>query len=157
MRLFHPLFLLPLLVTPVLAEPVMPPAAEHHGRRSVEQHFAEANSTRNGRLTLDQAAAGYKSIAKSFTQIDVNRRGYVTLDDIKAWKAAKKAARLAAKQTAPMGGQMGGTTRPGPAIQRGAGSRATNMGDDPTVPVSTGTPRRGVDLPIAPLDRPRPS
>ena len=72
----------------------------HHARRTAPEHFAAANTTHDGHLTLDQATSGYKSIAKSFQQIDVSHHGYVTMDDIKAWRAAKKAARLAAKHAA---------------------------------------------------------
>jgi hypothetical protein len=100
MRLFHALVLIPLFSAPVLAETATPASTEHHGRRSAQDHFADANTTHDGKLTLDQATAGYKSIAKSFSQIDVNHHGYVTMDDIKTWKAAKKAARLAAKHAA---------------------------------------------------------
>jgi hypothetical protein len=97
MRLFHALFLIPLLCSPVLADAVAPAAAEHHGRRSAAEHFADANTTHDGRLTLAQATSGYKSLAKSFSQIDANHHGYITIEDIKAWRAAKKAARQAAK------------------------------------------------------------
>ena len=98
MRLFHALLLIPLALpvlvsAPATAETLSSNAAEHHGRRSAEQHFAEANTSHDGRLTLDQARLGYKSIAKSFPEIDTGRRGYVTMDEIKAWKAARKAAR----------------------------------------------------------------
>jgi hypothetical protein len=97
MRLFHALLLIPLFGAPVLADSVAPPATEHHGRRSAAEHFADANTTHDGHLTLPQATSGYKSLAKSFSQIDVNHHGYITMDDIKAWRASKKAARLAAK------------------------------------------------------------
>jgi hypothetical protein len=100
MRLLHALVLIPFLSGPVLAESATAVSTEHHGRRSAQQHFDDANATHDGKLTLDQATSGYKSIAKAFSQIDVNHHGYVTVDDIKAWKAAKKAARLAAKHAA---------------------------------------------------------
>jgi predicted lipid-binding transport protein (Tim44 family) len=112
LRLHHALLLVPLLTAPLLttqsqAQPSSASAssaatapvstAQHHGRQSAAQHFAEANTTNDGKLTLDQARSGYKSIAKSFAEIDMNHHGYVTMDDIKAWRAAKKAARQAAK------------------------------------------------------------
>jgi hypothetical protein len=112
LRLHHALLLIPLLGAPLLtaqsrAQTSLAPAGsvttasvsttQHHGRRSAAQHFADANTTNDGKLTLDQARSGYKSIAKSFAEIDINRHGYVTMDDIKAWRAAKKAARQAAK------------------------------------------------------------
>jgi hypothetical protein len=137
MRLLHALFLLPLLTAPVFAGTTAPPGAEHHGRRSAADHFADANTTHDGRLTLDQATAGYKSIAKSFSQIDVNHHGYVTLDDIKAWRAAKKAARQAAKHAES--GPVDGLMRP-------ASTAESWMGVKPdTAPARS--PRTGVDLP----------
>jgi hypothetical protein len=109
MRLHLALLLVPLLAAPLLiangrAQTAPAPVASaststapNSGRRSAAQHFADANTTNDGKLTLAQAQTGYKSIAKSFADIDVNHRGYVTVDDIKAWRAAKKAARQAAK------------------------------------------------------------
>jgi hypothetical protein len=112
LRLHHALFLIPLLGAPLLtaqsqaqtslaaagsAATTSVSTAQHHGRRSAAQHFTDANTTNDGKLTLNQAQAGYKSIAKSFAEIDINHHGYVTMDDIKAWRAAKKAARQAAK------------------------------------------------------------
>ena len=143
MRLLHALLLIPLFAAaPVLAETTAPPAAGSHGRRGTEQHFAEANTTRDGRLTLEQAKAGFKSIARSFAQIDVNRRGYVTLDDIRAWKAAKKAARQAVKQ---------GGAPPAYTVPR-QGPRAAGPSMDGVMPVQMELPRMGVDMPKAPLD-----
>jgi hypothetical protein len=150
MRLLHALLLLPLFGAPVLAQSVTPPAAASHARRSAAEHFADANATHDGRLTLDQATSGYKSIAKSFGQIDVAHHGYVTIDDIKAWKAAKKAARLAAKHAASDG--MDGVVRPGQPIQRWLGPKATETSSDMIVPTPVEPRRIGVDLPTAPVD-----
>jgi hypothetical protein len=99
LRLHQALLLMPLLIGPVLAQTTPASTTEHHGRRSADQHFSDANTSHDGKLTLDQATSGYKSLAKSFAQIDVGHHGYVTLDDVKTWKAAKKAAKLAAKHT----------------------------------------------------------
>ena len=63
MRLLHALVLIPLFGGPVLAQTATPATAEHHGRRSAQEHFADANTTHDGRLTLDQATAGYKSVS----------------------------------------------------------------------------------------------
>jgi hypothetical protein len=149
MRLLHALLLLPLLGGPVFAQSGGAPDAEHHARRSAQQHFSDANITHDGRLTLDQATANYKSIAKSFQQIDVNRHGYVTFDDIKAWKAAKKAAKQAAKQAAgdAASDAADGIVRPTPAVLRGSAPTA--------VDASTGV-KNAIDLPSAPLDGKRP-
>jgi hypothetical protein len=106
MRRLYVLLLLSLCSVQTFAKPVAPPVAAHHGRRTAAEHFADANATHDGRLTLDQATTGYKSLAKSFNQIDGAHHGYITMDDIKAWRAAKKAARVAGKHTAA--GEAGG-------------------------------------------------
>ena len=147
MRLIHALALIPMLSAPAFAE--TQPGAEHHGRRGAEQHFADANTTHDGKLTLDQAASGYKSIAKSFNQIDINHHGYVTFEDIKAWRAEKKAARQAAKDAG------NGVVRVSPAMQRGGSPRAMGTSTDMFAPGEK--PRMGVDLPKAPLDNPHSS
>lgn len=155
MRLLHALLLLPLVGAPALAQTVTPPAAASHARRTAAEHFADANTTHDGRLTLEQAAIGYKSIAKAFNQIDVTHRGYVTMDDIKAWKAAKKAARQAAKRAAA--DATDGIVRPGQSIQRWLGPKPTETSTGLTVPTPLAPPRHGVDLPKAPLDGRQPS
>jgi hypothetical protein len=156
MRLFFALLLLPLIGAPVLAQTTAPaPTAASHVRRSAQEHFADANTTHDGHLTLDQAAASYKSIAKSFQQIDVNHHGYVTMDDIKAWKAAKKAARLAAKHTAADASD--GIVRPVPASRQSNGPKALDTSTDMVAPAPTAPRRTGVDLPKAPVDGQQPS
>jgi hypothetical protein len=150
MRLLHALLLLPLCGVPAFAQSVVPPDAAHHGRRSAAEHFADANTTHDGRLTPDQATAGYKSIAKSFNQIDVAHHGYITMDDIKAWRAAKKAARLAAKHAASDAAD--GIVRPGQTPQSWMGARALQTSAGMVVPEPTEPQRTGVDLPTAPVD-----
>lgn len=57
--------------------------AQHMG---MKQRFAMANTTHDGRLTLEQAeAAGMRNVARHFAAIDRDRKGYVTLQDIHAW------------------------------------------------------------------------
>jgi hypothetical protein len=58
-----------------------------------EQRFAHANVAHDGHLTLEEAKAGFKLIAKYFNEIDVDHRGYVTANDIRAWRILRKAAR----------------------------------------------------------------
>lgn len=160
MRLLFALLLLPLFGAPAFAETTAqaPGAAATHVRRSAQEHFADANATHDGRLTLDQATAGYKSIAKSFSQIDVNHHGYVTFDDIKAWKAAKKAARQAAKHaTSAASDATDGIVRPVPASQRWTGLKAEDASTDMVAPTRATPGRTGVDLPKAPLDGQQPS
>jgi len=76
------------------------PPARSSTRLSWQQRFAQANTSRDGRLTLAQATAGYPSIARNFSAIDAAGRGYVTVEDITAWRKAKRDARQAAKAAA---------------------------------------------------------
>ena len=149
-RFIPAMMLITLMCAPALAQT----QAEHHGRRTAAEHFADANTTHDGHLTLDQATSGYKSLAKSFSQIDISHHGYITMDDIKAWRAAKKAAKQAAKAAAKSASDdtTDGVVRPMPAAQRGAVPDATDISTDVVAPRSMGTPRVGVDLPMAKHD-----
>jgi hypothetical protein len=61
-------------------------AATSH--KTMHDRFAAANTTHDGHLTLDQAKAGYKSVAKKFDAIDKDHKGYVTEADIHAYYSA---------------------------------------------------------------------
>jgi hypothetical protein len=78
--------------------PATAPAA--HPRVSMDQRFTNANTTHDGHLTLDQAKAGYPTVAKHFTQIDADKKGYITEDDIRAWEKAERDRRHEAQQKA---------------------------------------------------------
>lgn len=67
------------------------PMTHHRTRMTVAQRFEQANTTHDGKLTLDQAKAGMPAIAKNFDAIDKDKKGYVTLDDIHAYYAARHA------------------------------------------------------------------
>ncbi|MBS0561392.1 MAG: EF-hand domain-containing protein [Proteobacteria bacterium] len=67
------------------------PAAKRHA--TLAQRFADANTTHDGHLTLDQARAGLPATARHFTAIDKDNKGYVTLDDIHAYYKAQRAAK----------------------------------------------------------------
>jgi hypothetical protein len=155
MRLFHALLLLPLFAAPAFAQTAATTAAVHHARVTPAEHFANANITHDGHLTLDQATSGYKSLAKSFSQIDVGHHGYITTDDIKAWRAAKKAARLAAKHAAA--DTEDGIVRPGQDLRLSLGPKPLQTSTDVVVPMLTRSRRTGVDLPMAPVDGKNPS
>jgi len=154
MRLLHALLLLPLLGAPAFAQTAQP-GTDHPGRRSAAEHFADANTTHDGRLTLSQATSGYKSLAKSFSQIDVNHHGYITMDDIKAWKAAKKAAKEAAKHAAS--DTSSGVVRPGQQFQHWLSLSPLETSTDKLVPMPVQPRRTGVDVPTAPIDGAKPS
>ncbi|MDT7951240.1 MAG: hypothetical protein RQ966_07015 [Acetobacteraceae bacterium] len=67
-------------------------------RRTLDERFAAANTTHDGKLTLDQAKAGrLRAVSRDFVSIDKSKRGYVTLDEIKAYQADQRAARRAAR------------------------------------------------------------
>ncbi|RDK07416.1 EF-hand domain-containing protein [Cupriavidus lacunae] len=66
----------------------LPSAAGPRVERALQQvqtRFASANTTRDGKLTREQAAAGMPMVASHFDQIDTQRAGYVTLPQIEAF------------------------------------------------------------------------
>jgi hypothetical protein len=75
-----------------------PPAPQGvpHGPGTFRMRFEAANTTHDGRLTLDQAqAANMRGVVQHFTAMDADKKGYVTLQDVRAWHAAQRAARMA--------------------------------------------------------------
>lgn len=65
----------------------MAPAGGHVNMR---QRFEAANTTHDGKLTLDQAqAAGMKNVIRHFGDIDADHKGYITLQDIRAWRQSQ--------------------------------------------------------------------
>jgi len=85
------------------APPPMPPAQQQtsHARVPLRVRFENANTTRDGRLTREQAqAGGLRGIARQFAEIDADHKGYVTLQDIRAWQKARRAARMGGGQGA---------------------------------------------------------
>jgi len=64
----------------------------------MDERFAAANTTHDGKLTLEQAKAGHlRAVTRDFATIDKSKRGYVTLDEIKAHQSEQRAARKAAR------------------------------------------------------------
>ncbi len=79
----------------------MPPAQQQPqpARMTFRARFEAANTTRDGRLTAEQAqAAGMRGVAQHFAQIDTDHKGFVTLQDIHAWQKARRVARMGARQ-----------------------------------------------------------
>jgi hypothetical protein len=67
------------------AQVALPPGEPARGERAAQQlqaRFASANTTGDGKLTRDQAAAGMPMVAKHFDEIDTQRVGYITLPQI---------------------------------------------------------------------------
>jgi hypothetical protein len=60
-------------------------SAKTHAHQTMDQRFTSANTTHDGHLTLDQAKAGYPTIARHFDAIDKDKKGYVTETDIRAY------------------------------------------------------------------------
>jgi hypothetical protein len=112
MRLVLPALAVALLAVPALAQtqapaaapapaaaapaattpaPAAPMAAVHPHRMTLQQHFDQANTTHDGKLTLDQAKAGLPMVAKHFAAIDKDKKGYVTVNDIHAYAQERRA------------------------------------------------------------------
>lgn len=88
--------------TPAAATPAATTAAPAHPRKTLAERFQAANTTHDGKLTLEQARAGrLRAVVRDFDQIDTGKHGYVTLDEIKAHQAAQRAARRAARTAKP--------------------------------------------------------
>ncbi len=87
MRILLPLFAIALAL-PAYAQTTTTPT---HTRLTMAQRFEQANVTHDGHLTLEQAKAGYKSVARHFAAIDVDKKGFVTEDDIRAYNKAQHA------------------------------------------------------------------
>ncbi len=115
MRLLPLVLAILLGISPALANdpPSKPAAATPRPRMTTEQRFEQANTTRDGQLTLEQARQGYKTVARAFETIDATGKGFVTLEDVRAWQKAARDARQAARTT------LNDPLRPRHAVQRG--------------------------------------
>jgi hypothetical protein len=69
------------------------PARGERATQQLQARFASANTTSDGKLTRDQAAAGMPMVAKHFDEIDTQRVGYVTLPQIEDLMKQKAMAR----------------------------------------------------------------
>jgi len=77
-----------------------------HGLRA---RFDAANVTHDGRLTPEQAMmGGMRGVARHFAEIDRDNRGYVTLQDIRAWRRARRRQHMT-----PPAAEPGGPPEPG--------------------------------------------
>ena len=74
------------------------PAAAARGHKTMAERFSAANTSHDGKLTLEQARAGHlRAVVRDFSMIDKSKKGYVTMDEIKAHQSEQRAARKAAK------------------------------------------------------------
>lgn len=74
------------------------PTSSH---QTLEERFAKANTTHDGKLTPAQAKAGLRSVARRFATIDKDKKGYVTIEDIRAYDAERTRVRAAIHAPAP--------------------------------------------------------
>ena len=90
MRIFAPLLAFPLLAfavpvqaqtaapadaTPPAASTAAPAQPRHAARQSMQQRFDAANTSHDGKLTLDQAKAGLPRVAPHFSAVDKDNKG----------------------------------------------------------------------------------
>ncbi|AFT89318.1 hypothetical protein [Paraburkholderia phenoliruptrix] len=61
--------------------------------QQLQSRFANANTTHDGKLTREQAAAGMPMVASHFDEIDTQKTGYVTLAQIENYMRERAAAR----------------------------------------------------------------
>jgi hypothetical protein len=74
----------------------------------MRNRFDMANTSHDGRLTMDQAqAAGWRVVANNFGAIDADHKGYVTIQDIHAFMRARRASRMGGMQGPPPSGTQG--------------------------------------------------
>src|SRR4051794_21055347 len=92
MRFLSALLAALLLTVPAWAESPAAdgrPATSRH-RMTWQQKLAQANTTHDGHPTLQEAVAGYLSLARHFNEIDRDGKGYITVEDVTAWRKAQK-------------------------------------------------------------------
>ena len=64
-----------------------PPGA----RQNFRARFEEANTTHDGRLTLEQAqAARLTPLVRHFGEIDAGNKGYITMQDVRTWRESRR-------------------------------------------------------------------
>ena len=83
--------LLALIAAAMFAVPAYAQTAQPTPRLTTEQRFDQANITNDGQLTLEQAKAKYKTVARHFATIDHDKKGYVTLDDVRSYYKMRRA------------------------------------------------------------------
>ena len=59
----------------------------------LQTRFVNANTTRDGKLTREQAQAGMPMVARHFDEIDTHHAGYLTLPQIEAFMAQRMRSR----------------------------------------------------------------
>ncbi|WP_206952476.1 EF-hand domain-containing protein [Trinickia acidisoli] len=81
-------------ITPATAMPPASGAARlERGLQTLRDRFASANTTHDGKLTRQQAAAGMPMVARHFDEIDTQHAGFLTLAQIEAYFGKKALSR----------------------------------------------------------------
>jgi hypothetical protein len=76
--------------------PLQPPTSQDVSQRAHRfvDRFNAANTSHDGRLTLQQAQAAHMPwVARNFAAIDTQQRGYVTVQDVRAYRRQIQAER----------------------------------------------------------------
>lgn len=83
----------------VTAPTVVPPAAKPVSRLKrppFEQRFDTANTSKDGKLTLEQAKAGkLRGVTRYFSSIDTGKKGFITKEDVAAFRKTEKGKKVA--------------------------------------------------------------
>jgi hypothetical protein len=83
----------PATAAPSTSTAPAPAAKKPSHRQTLQQRYDAANTTHDGKLTKDQAAAAnWPYVVNNFAAIDKDKKGYVTTDDIRAYARARHAA-----------------------------------------------------------------
>lgn len=97
MKQMTAMLVLALVSTGAIAQADAPPARggaqAGHIVQQLQTRFANANTTQDGKLTRDQAAAGMPRVAQHFDEIDTQHAGFVTLPQIEDFMHKKAMAR----------------------------------------------------------------
>ena len=59
----------------------------------MDEKFAKANVTQDGRLTPEQAAGAMPMVAREFKAIDTGQKGYVTIEEVRAFRRKRMAGK----------------------------------------------------------------
>ena len=145
--LFAALLAIPCLALPASAEtqpvPKPAPSASTHTQLKWEQQFAQANTSHDGHLTLDQAKTGYISIVRRFADIDTGNKGFVTEDDIRAWHQQQRALRHPAENKLRPRHAFGTGTMARPAVRASASGTVRSPDGNSIVGPDAPQPRNG--------------